>query len=72
MITMEQEAQWLSSAVIDEDGKTMEYGHLIKYDKLSDVWENVMCNKLGRMSMGYKDVKGKQTIRFIKKSEVPR
>ena len=71
-ITMEQEEPWLLSAVIDKEGKTIEYDHLIKDDKLRDVWENGMCNELSRMSKGYKVVKGTQKIRFIKKFEVPR
>ena len=30
-----------------------------------------MCNKLGRLAQGYKDIKGRNTIFFILKSKVP-
>jgi len=49
----------------------LKYKNLIKTaDK--DIWENGMYNKLGRLSQGYGNIKGKNTIFFIPKEKVPK
>jgi len=50
---------------------------LLKYKQLittedKDIWELGMCNELGRLSQGYKSVKGRNTIFFIDKAKVPK
>jgi hypothetical protein len=35
-------------------------------------WEQGMCNKIGRLFQGYKEVKGTNTARWIKISEMPK
>jgi len=49
----------------------LKYKQLIK-TKDRAVWEQGMCNELGRLSQGYKTIKGKNTIFFIAKSKVPK
>jgi len=50
---------------------------LLKYKELiktadKAIWERGMCNELGRLAQGYKDVKGRNTIFFISRSQVPK
>ena len=48
----------------------LKYKDLIKTsDKI--IWERGMCNELGRLAQGYKDIKGRNTIFFIPRSGVP-
>ena len=49
----------------------LKYAELIKGpDK--PIWEKGMCNELGRLAQGYRDVKGKNTIFFIHRNKVPK
>ena len=50
---------------------------LLKYKELiktadKEIWKKAMCNELGRLAQGYKDVKGKNTFFFIPRNKVPR
>ena len=36
------------------------------------IWEQGMCRELGRLSNGYDNIAGTQTIRFIPKARVPK
>ena len=44
----------------------LKYKQLIK-SKDKAVWERGICNELGRLSQGFKSIKGKNTIFFIRK-----
>ena len=44
-------------------GKILGYRYLVKMD--APVWTNYMCNKLGRLSRGWKSHTGTDTIEFI-------
>ena len=71
-IPIKLKAQWLSNAVIDDTtGAMLEYRHLIKRPEYKDKWEAVMCRELGRLSQGYGNTIGTNTIFFIPRSKVP-
>jgi hypothetical protein len=54
-----------------ESPDRLKYAELIKGpDK--PIWEKGMCNELGRLAQGYGNVKGKNTIFFIHRNQVPR
>ena len=44
------------------------YIQLINYTVLRVVWLKAMCIELGRLSNGYKDTKGTQTIHYMNHS----
>ena len=71
-IPIELEAQWLANSVMDENGNPMEYRHLMKRSADKIIWEQGMCRELGRLSNGYGNIAGTQTIRFIAKARVPK
>ena len=57
--------------ILDEKtGKLLEYRDLIKQPELRDTWIISLVNKLRRLVQGISDVKGTNTIFFIKKSEI--
>lgn len=58
-------------AVHPDTGELCEYRHLVKSSKGRN-WELGMCRELGRLFQGYKETKGTDTCRFIKKSDVPK
>ena len=50
---------------------------LFKYKELiktadKEIWIKAVCNKLGRLAQGYKDIKGKNTFFFIPRNKVPK
>ena len=47
------------------------YRQLLK-TKHKPIWERALCNELGRLSQGCKDVVGRNTFYFIAKDKVPR
>ena len=49
----------------------LKYKQLIK-SKDKAVWQSGMCNELGRLSQGFKSIKGKNTIFFIRKNKIPK
>ena len=49
----------------------MSYRQLLK-TKDKAIWKKGLCNELGRLAQGYKDIKGCNTFFFIPKSRVPR
>ena len=54
-----------------ETGAALEYRDLIKRPELREAWETSLANELGRLAQGIRDIKGTNTITFIKKSEIP-
>ena len=70
-ITMEQEAQWLAHAVLDENGNVLEYRHLMKRPEEKQKWEGGMCRELGRLCNRHRKIKGTNTMKFIAKHQVP-
>ena len=46
------------------------YSQLISDPVLQDVWLKAMCIELGRLSNGYKDTKGTQTIHYMTYEEI--
>lgn len=70
-MTMEQEAQWLAHAVLDEKVNILEYRHLMKRPDEKQKWEGGMCRELGRLCNGHKQTKGINTMKFISKIQVP-
>jgi hypothetical protein len=60
------------TSVIGDDGKILEYKHLIKNPKTRAVWQRAFGNKLRRLAQGMPGrVEGTNTIFFIHKSEIP-
>ena len=51
-------------------GKILEYRDLVKKDP--PVWKNYMCNELGRLSQGWKERSGTDTIEFIFHKDKPK
>ena len=61
-----------AGAVMDgKTGEKLEYRDLIKRPELRERWSTSLANELGRLAQGIRDVKGTNTIVFIKKSAIP-
>eukprot|EP00957_Ditylum_brightwellii_P205938 15346074-Ditylum_brightwellii.AAC.1 len=61
-----------TGAVVDEEtGKAMEYRNLINSEKYRAVWSKAMVKELDQLAQGKCRQKGMDTIKFIKKHEVP-
>jgi hypothetical protein len=60
-------------AVVDPSttGASMEYRHLIRNPQTKTIWEHSCANEFGRLAQGIRDIKGTDTIRFIRKSHIP-
>ena len=57
--------------IFDEMGNKLSIDKLIT-GKDKHVWNQSLSNKLGRLSDGFKNIKGTNTIDFIKKSAIPK
>ena len=62
-----------ANAIITETGESYEYRHLIKDPKYKDVWEDSMCDELGRLAQGRATtgLKGTDTLHFIPFEKIP-
>ena len=59
--------------IIDEDtGESLEYRDLIKLPKYREVWMKSFANEIGRLAQGIRDIKGTNTMEFIRRDEIPR
>ena len=58
-------------AVNPDTGLDAEYPELVRSSD-GPYWEEGMCNEIGRLFQGYKDIKGTDTCTFIPKSKVPK
>ena len=55
-----------------ETGELLEYRKLLSHPRFKEAWSVSAANEFGRLAQGIGGrVKGTDTIRFIKKSEVP-
>ena len=62
-----------ANAIIDEEtGKSLEYRQIIKIDKYKKIWVHSYANKLGRLAQGIRNIPGINTIKFIRKDQVPK
>jgi hypothetical protein len=76
----QQDYKYRACAVIDEEtGKSMEYRDLLKDPKHRETWSRAAANEHGRLfngvgknADGTQRVKGTNTCRWIKKSQVPK
>jgi hypothetical protein len=69
---IELESQWYANSVVDDDtGQTLEYRHLIGQDKYKNKYEEGMCRELGRLTGGYKNTPGTNTMTFITRNKIP-
>jgi len=61
-------------AVLDADtGKLLNYRQLLWHTKRKKYWQTSSANKVGRLANGVGGrIKGTNTIKFIRKSEVPK
>ena len=67
-----QQQEHLAFAIYDEEtGKLLEYRHLHQHPKYREVWNKSFANEIGRLAQGIRDIKGTDTIKFIRKSQVP-
>mgnify|MGYP000951902412 CR=1 FL=1 len=57
-------------AVNVDTGELAEYKTLIHSSK-GEKWKGGMCNEFGRLFQGYKDIKGTNTCKFIRKRDIP-
>ncbi len=63
----------MANFVLGEQGKLLEYQHLIANPKTQATWTHSYGNKLGWLAQGMPgQVKGTDTIFFIPKDKVPR
>ena len=46
------------------------YRKLMQIPALKHVWEEAMCKELGKISNGWKDTEGTQTVRFLIHEEI--
>jgi len=61
-----------AGAIIDEEtGRSLEYRQLIQIEKYKKVWYKAYANELGRLTKGIRDIPGTDTIRFIRKEDLP-
>jgi hypothetical protein len=56
--------------ICEETGKVLQY-RALRQGKDKTVWTNGFCNELGRLSQGWNDKKGTNTIFFIERGEIP-
>ena len=54
----------------DETGKSLQYRHSMNMEKYMEVWGTSFANELGRLAQGSRDVKGTNTIKFIRRGQV--
>ena len=55
-----------------ETGKMLSYRDLLKHEKLGPDWQKSSADKFGRLAQGVGNrIKGTDTIKFIRKEEVP-
>ena len=55
-----------------ETGQLLEYRQLLRHPKYKDAWNISAANEFGRLAQGIKGrVKATDTIKFIRKSEIP-
>ena len=59
--------------IFDAQGKKVSLDKLITQQNTKEIWIKALNNELGRLSNGYKhnNIAGTQTLRFIKKQDVP-
>ena len=68
----EQPAMETICAVFDEEtGKFLEYKQLKDHPKYKEVWHKSFANELGRLAQGVRDIEGTNTVKFIRKDQVP-
>ena len=58
-------------AVNPDTGLDAEYPELLKSSD-GHLWTRSMCHEIGRLFQGYKEIKGTDTCRFIKRSDMPK
>ena len=58
-------------SIDDENGKYLEFRHLINMDKYFNVWIKTFSNALGCLAQGIRDLPGTDTIDSIPHSDVP-
>jgi hypothetical protein len=56
----------------EESGKTLEYRQLLRHPKYKRVWSKSSANEFGRLAQGIRNIKGTDTITFVRKSDVPK
>jgi hypothetical protein len=61
-------------AVIDKDtGRLLNYGQLLRHPDYQETWTKSSANEFGRLANGVGGrVKGTNTIKFIRKKDIPR
>ena len=55
--------------VAETDETITSYKILMQIPALKHVWEEAMCKELGKISNGWKDTEGTQTVRFLTHEE---
>ena len=63
----------MANPVLDfETGKLLEYQQLLNHPKYAEAWNTSAANEFGQLAQGFRgQVKGTNTIIFIRKDEVP-
>ena len=69
---LENEVQQAMAVMDAESGRLLKYRQLINHPKLGEKWSKSSANEFGRLANGVGGrVKGTNTIKFIKTSNVP-
>ena len=64
---------YFSGLIINNDtGKSLEFCELVKIDKYPTVWMKIFSDELGRLVQGILEKLVTDTIRFIRRSAVPK
>ena len=58
------------SVLHPDTGIPMPYKDLIKFDGTKMFWSTCMCKELGRLTQGYKDTAGTDTMFFLTQKEI--
>ena len=63
---------FVGAIIDDKTGKSLEYRQLIQIDRYKKIWSRSYANELGRLAQGIRDIPGTDTIKFIRKYQVPK
>ena len=71
--TAAQAMEYTINAVLTEEGKQLEYKHLINDPETAPTWNPAAANEFGRLAQGVGGrINGTNTVRFIHKREIPK
>ena len=67
---VDQQEFWAGLTHPDTGEMITSYRKLMQIPALKHVWEEAMCKELGKISNGWNDTEGTQTVRFLTHEEI--